>query len=243
MRVYTCAQGMAKEFTPDRVLRILAVPVLVLMGLSGSTQIACAQGRAYIANFGSDTVSVIDTPSNTVVATVNVGTQPYAVAVTPDGKQAYVANCGGDVFVIATSNNTVSSKVVVGGCPYDVAITPDGTRAYVVRDNANSVWAIDTSSNTVVAKVTVAGTPGAIAITPDGTRAYVVSVGALSGVSVIDISSNTVTATLSVGGNGATPVGVVALPGRESMPMCFQHRRLRLRTAWYVQQHGNRPSS
>ena len=135
------------EFLPDRVLSVLAVSVLALMGLSGSTQIARAQGRAYVANFGSDTVSVIDTSSNTVVATVNVGTQPEAVAVTPDGTKAYVANCGGDVFVIATSNNTVSTKVVVGGCPYDVAITPDGTRAYVVpEDNAeSSVWAIDTS--------------------------------------------------------------------------------------------------
>ncbi len=212
MRVYTCAQGMAKEFTPDRVLSVLAVPVLVLIGLSGSTQIACAQGRAYVANFGSDTVSVIDTSSNTVVATVNVGTQPYAVAVTPNGTKAYVANCGGNVFVIATSNNTVSAKVVVGGCPYDVAITPDGTRAYVVRDNANSVWAIDTSSNTVVAKVTVAGVPGAIAITPDGTRAYVVSLGALEGISVIDISSNTVVATLNLGGLAASPVGVAITP-------------------------------
>jgi uncharacterized protein (TIGR03437 family) len=206
---------MAREFIPDRVLSILAVPVLTWMGLSGSTQIACAQGRAYVANFGSNTVSVIDTSSNTVVATVNVGSQPYAVAVTPDGTQAYVANCGGDVFVIATSNNTVSAKVVVGGCPYDVAITPDGTRAYVVRDNANSVWAIDTSSNTVVAKVTVADTPGAIAITPDGTRAYVVSVGTLSvspAVSVIDISSNTVVTTLSVAELGRTPVGVAITP-------------------------------
>src|ERR1017187_9407135 len=206
---------MAREFIPDRVLSILAVPVLTWMGLSGSTQIACAQGRTYVANFGSNSVSVIDTSINPVGATVNVGSQPYAVAVTPDGTQAYVANCGGDVFVIATSNNTVSAKVVVGGCPYDVAITPDGTRAYVVRDNANSVWAIDTSSNTVVAKVTVADTPGAIAITPDGTRAYVVSVGTLSvspAVSVIDISSNTVVTTLSVAELGRTPVGVAITP-------------------------------
>ena len=40
----------------------------------------------------SNTVSVIDTASNTVVTTVPVGTSPHGVAVTPDGKHVYVAN-------------------------------------------------------------------------------------------------------------------------------------------------------
>jgi YVTN family beta-propeller protein len=38
---------------------------------------------AYVANYQSDSVSVIDTASNTVVATVPVGSQPVGVAITP----------------------------------------------------------------------------------------------------------------------------------------------------------------
>ncbi len=180
-----------------------AVSILALIGLCGTSQLAYAQGYAYTANFGSDSVSVIDTSNNTVVATVGVGSQPYGIAVTPDGTRAYVANCGGDVWVINTSSNTVAAKVVVGGCPYGVAITPDGTRAYVTRDNGSSVWAIDTASNTVLAKVDVVATPGGLAISPDGTRVYVASVGTLTvpaAVSVIDTASNTVAATFDVGG-------------------------------------------
>ena len=206
---------MAKELIPGKLVSILAVSILALTGLCGSSQVVYGQGRAYVANFGSNSVSVIDISSNTVVATVAVGSQPNAVAITPDGTRVYVANCGGDVFVIATSSNTVVAKVVVGGCPYGVAITPDGTRAYVARDNANSVWVIDTSSNTVVAKMSVVATPGAVAITPDGTRAYVASVGTLNvsgAVSVIDTSRNTVVATVGLGGIGSAPVGVVITP-------------------------------
>jgi YVTN family beta-propeller protein len=48
--------------------------------------------RAYVTNIVDDTVSVIDTATNTVVATVAVGNAPGAVAISPDGTRAYVAN-------------------------------------------------------------------------------------------------------------------------------------------------------
>ena len=38
-----------------------------------------------------NTVSVIDTATNTVTATVPVGSYPIGVAVTPDGTKVYVA--------------------------------------------------------------------------------------------------------------------------------------------------------
>ncbi|HLB25375.1 MAG TPA: hypothetical protein VJM83_03495, partial [Nitrospirota bacterium] len=47
---------------------------------------------AYIANNGSDDVSVIDTATNTVVATIPVGTQPRGVAVNLAGTRVYVTN-------------------------------------------------------------------------------------------------------------------------------------------------------
>ena len=69
-------------------------------------------------------VSVIDTATNTVVATVTVGGGPFGVAITPDGVFAYVANFGsGTVSVIGTATNTVVATVPVGGGPFGVAIT------------------------------------------------------------------------------------------------------------------------
>jgi YVTN family beta-propeller protein len=41
---------------------------------------------------GLDTVSMIDTACNTVLATVPVGISPKRVAISPDGKHAYVTN-------------------------------------------------------------------------------------------------------------------------------------------------------
>ena len=48
--------------------------------------------KVYVTNSNSNTVSVIDTATNTVTDTVNVGTTPYGVVVSPMGTKVYVTN-------------------------------------------------------------------------------------------------------------------------------------------------------
>src|SRR6266851_1407046 len=178
--------------------------LLFLLGMALAIP-AQAQTHAYIVNTGSNSVSVIDTTSNTVVATVSVGGSPLEVAITPDGTRAYVTNATDNTLsVIDTASNTVVATVGVGAGPTAVAITPDGTRVYVTTGDAVSV--IDATSNTVVATVGVSGL--GVAITPDGTRAYVATFGP---VSVIDTATNTVVATVVTG--GACTRGVAITPG------------------------------
>src|SRR5216117_3487446 len=59
--------------------------LLLSMGAGLGTATAEAQTRAYVTNGFSNTVSVIDTATNTVVATIPVGAFPFGVAITPDG--------------------------------------------------------------------------------------------------------------------------------------------------------------
>ena len=49
---------------------------------------------AYIANGSSNSVTPIDTATNTAGTAIPVGQNPAGVAVTPDGKTAYVTNDG-----------------------------------------------------------------------------------------------------------------------------------------------------
>jgi YVTN family beta-propeller protein len=63
---------------------------------------------AYVANNSSNNVSVIDTVTNTVVATILVGLSPNGVAFTPNGKRAYVANwSSNNVSVIDTATKSL----------------------------------------------------------------------------------------------------------------------------------------
>lgn len=72
--------------------------------------------NAYIPNQTSNDVTVINTATNTFVATIAVGNQPRGVGVTPDGARAYISNAGGNtVSVINASTNTIAATVTVGG--------------------------------------------------------------------------------------------------------------------------------
>ncbi|MBI3301127.1 MAG: hypothetical protein HYZ72_03480 [Deltaproteobacteria bacterium] len=73
---------------------------------------------AYISHYRSNSVSVIDTATNTVTATVTGVITAGSVAVHPDGTRVYVANGGSDnVSVIDTATNTVIATVPVGDGP------------------------------------------------------------------------------------------------------------------------------
>ena len=109
----------------------ITLTLLILSVLFVGT--ASAEPFAYITNSGSNNVSVIDVSTNAVVDTVDVGSQPTGVAVTPDGDFVYVANGGTTtVFVIQTSDNTVVDTADVGESPFSLGlfITPTtGLRA------------------------------------------------------------------------------------------------------------------
>src|SRR4029453_12402685 len=109
---------------------------------------------AYVTNTASSSVSVIETGTNAVTATIPVGDAPSTVAFTPDGRFAYVTStCGHD-----------RASICVTG---DVADT-----------FSNSISIIDTATNVVTGEIAFppSSTPASIAIPPDGARLYVVSV-------------------------------------------------------------------
>jgi YVTN family beta-propeller protein len=181
---------------------------------------AGAATLAYVTNQDSNDVSVIDTASNTVIATIPVGHRPQGLAGTPDGKFVYVANSDGitgAVSVIDTATNAVVATVADIPAATEVAITPNGAFAYVIKNcdvcTSGGVVVIDTASNSVVATIPLTGIPVRprdIAITPNGAFAYVTS--ASLGVIVIDTATNTVTNTIPAFAKGIaiTPNGAFA---------------------------------
>jgi len=164
---------------------------------------------AYVANAGSNSVSVIDQTTNQVVATISVGHNPVDVAVTPDGSAGYVANAGSNsVSVIDTTQNNVVGTVGVGFSPVNIAIRPDGKRAYVANAGGNSVSVIDTSTKALTDTIPVGHNPVNVAVTPDGSTAYVVNAGSNS-VTVFDTATNKVITAVTV---GFVPVSIAIEP-------------------------------
>ena len=113
--------------------------------------------RAYVT-YLSGALSMIDTATNTVTATIDVGRGALGVAVTPDGSHLYVAHWGSSmVSVIDTATNTVIATINVGSVQWDVAVTPDGRWAYVTNRGSGIVSVINTATNTVATAVDIEG--------------------------------------------------------------------------------------
>jgi|SRR6266850_1183005 len=64
---------------------------------------------AYVANSASSTVSVINTATNTVIATVPVGSTPHSPAITLDGAFVYGTN---RIFITLSIIDTTTNTVV-----------------------------------------------------------------------------------------------------------------------------------
>ena len=155
-----------------RICRLFAIAALVFCCFAGAQALA---QNAYITNLDANTVSVIDTTSNTVAATIPVGSAPWGVAVSPDGSTVYVANfIDGTVSVIATATDTVTATIPVGITPFGVAVFG---AVFVTNSGDNTVSVIDPASNTVTAVIPVGIAPRGVAVTPDGSTVYVANEG------------------------------------------------------------------
>lgn len=163
--------------------------------------------RAYVTNYCSNNVWVLDPSSGTIVGGPIPTEGAYGIAITPDGTRAYVTNANrGAVTVIDTSSNaTVDSPISVGSGPNYIAITPDGRRAYVANKCDGTISVIDTLANAVVSTIPAGcgscGTtdgPFAVAIAPDGRRAYVTNL-CEAKVIVIDTETNAVSGIIDTG--------------------------------------------
>src|SRR5216683_3192040 len=171
---------------------------------------------AYVTNTGAlcdfctfnppPSVSVIDTATYSVVATIPVGNYPAGVAITPNGAFTYVTNyTSSTVSVISTTTNTVVATVAMGSPAWGVAITPNGAFAYVTNSCDSTVSVINTATNAVVATVAVGSDPVNLAITPDGFFAYTSNF-MTGNLSVIDTATNRVVDTVQAA--GTQPLGI-----------------------------------
>jgi YVTN family beta-propeller protein len=179
----------------------------VCLFLSLSDQLS-AQPFAYLPNFFSDNVSVIDLATNSEIATIPVGFGPFGVAVNADGSRVYVTNqSSSSVSVIDAATNSVIATIGVGSAPEGVAVSLVG-KVYVANAADNTVSIINAATNTVITTLPVGETPHGILVSPNRSMVYVSNF--VSGdVTVIDAFTDAVVATIPV---GAGPQGLATSP-------------------------------
>ena len=173
----------------------------------------------YNASGAPSSVQVLDTTSNTIVATTTVVDGPATVAVSPDGATVYVSSVQSGQVHRLNANTHGSEGAFAVPYPSRPAFLPDSRRAYVAGGfSADSVYVVDTTTHAVVGRIAVPvnqaganiyGGVGALAAAPLPT----VSPGSTpTNLRVAAISGNRVTLTWTAP-TSASPTGYVVEGG------------------------------
>lgn len=134
--------------SPASAAPVVGTPISLPAG-SGPAAVAFSPDgtKAYVANQGTSTVSVISVATGALQAPITLpeNSYPASVAFSPDGRTAYVANANAStVSVITVATDTLASPISLpaGSGPYSVAFSPDGSKAYVANAYASTVSVI-----------------------------------------------------------------------------------------------------
>lgn len=151
--------------------------------------------RAYVANRGGDSFSVIDIVAGERLAIVPAGRESEGIAVTPDGREIWVGNRAADsVFVYDSASLDKVAEIATDKMPIRVAVSPDGQTVAISNGGAASVGLFDRASRKIVRSIHFAEDSGApvmpvtLLFSPDGRRLFV-ALTAIATIAVIDTAT------------------------------------------------------
>src|SRR5205814_6075158 len=161
-------------------------------------------------------VSVIDTASDRVVTTIDVGATPHGLAISGDGRRVLVLGYGTNrAVVIDTATDRIVGEVPVAQ-PHNGTMNRDGSAAWVAsqRQGETALVRLDLANWKETARVPLDKTPRGLEMTPDGSRVYFTLAG-VNAVVILDTASNKIVTQVPVGASphyaAITPNGRWAL--------------------------------
>ncbi len=120
--------------------------------------------RAYVTNIGSGTTTALDLAAGRKLGDLATGAGSEALALTPDGRELWVAaRAGGELAIVNTDKLAVTARLPLPGIPIRIAITPDGRTALVTCAGTAEIVAFDVATRIerVRRQVDAPRTPGA----------------------------------------------------------------------------------
>jgi DNA-binding beta-propeller fold protein YncE len=130
--------------------------------------------RAYTANVGPGTVSVLDLAGRKTLTVIPVAPQIQRISLSVDDNLVFTSDVTKpQLAVIDTRTNKIKTWVPMPGLGYGSAPTPDGRWLVIALPLINKVAAIDLKTLEVAHTIDLPTRPQEVLITPDGKTAYV----------------------------------------------------------------------
>jgi YVTN family beta-propeller protein len=197
----------ASQFDPE--WRIMADWVA---GAKARREPSSVQVRIIQTNAASDTSTVIDPVTNSVIGKITDIEIPHGIVGAPDGSQLYITNEAKHSLDIVDSRTLrVKRRILLSGRPNNVAVTGDGSRVYVaIMEMPGTIDVIDVASMQKIKSIPVEGAIHNVYVTPDSKYAVGGSI-QTSTINVIDIGRNELAWTLKMS-SGVRPMTFNANP-------------------------------
>ena len=155
--------------------------------------------RAYTANVGPGTVSVLDLDARKVLDIIPVSGQVQRISLSVDDKLVFTSDVTKpQLAIIDTATKKIKTWIAMPGLGYGSAPTQDGKWLVIALPLVNKVAAIDLKTMQVAHTIDVPTKPQEVLIAPDGKTAYV-SCDQSAKVAVINIADWTVKGMIDAG--------------------------------------------
>ncbi len=155
--------------------------------------------RAYTANVGPGTVSVLDLDGHKTIAVIPVAGQIQRISLSVDDRMAFTSDVTKpQLAVIDTATNKFKTWIPLPGLGYGSAPTPDGKYLVIALPLVHQVGVVDLSTMKVAHTIEVPARPQEVLVSPDNQVAYV-SCDQSGKVAVINISDWTVRKIIDAG--------------------------------------------
>jgi len=186
-------------------LSTLTVTVTRVVEVGPSPEaVAIAPGtnhRAFVVLTSLGRVEVLTTDTLELVATIAVESEPYSIAISPNGLVAYVSNnASSSVSVISVTSATLIRHIPVQSGPRGMAFSKDGRFLYVANSASGSISVIATATNAVVDTISVTDYPQDVVASQDGQFLLVLS--DTNRVDVLSLQFGTRLRSITLSGNG-----------------------------------------
>ncbi|HLV88003.1 MAG TPA: YncE family protein [Candidatus Sulfotelmatobacter sp.] len=243
-RVFVASSGSLSSGEADAVMAFTpAGDTTVASGLGNPVTISLPYGSlpvfvtttqtsaVYVANFGTNSVSALSTSTNAVTMTESVGSQPIALAETPNALNLYVLNQGDNTLTdLSPVDLSTLATIPIGNTPVWAVSRADSQRLYVLTQGDGLLHTLRTDTNAIVGSQSVGVGANFILYDSNRSRLYVTSP-ATSSFYVFDVTTDPPTPIMPAGSaspaiglplpspcgggitcSGVTPVSVSALP-------------------------------
>lgn len=162
--------------------------------------------KAYTANLGAGSISLIDLDTDMLVKTVPAGAGTEGIDLTPDGTELWISNREANtVIVYDAATLDQIDRLEVGKFPLRLHISPDGRYAVTSNLQDGSLSVIEVKTRELRRTIPLSGDPGTEQVTilfsDDGNYLYVAETG-VDTVAEVDFKAGVVVRRLAAGRQG-----------------------------------------